>query len=126
MQTMKQHLFRSVISLALAAVMLLSLPVASAAAGSSPNLGAGTYEIESSSLSLYVNAMGGIEFAQGIYQGASVTVDASGNAQLILRFGAGQVTIYSITVDTFVDPTDSAPGYYDGSGSVQEAAYTVS
>ena len=111
MQTMKQHLFRSVISLALAAVMLLSLPVASAAAGSSPNLGAGTYEIESSSLSLYVNAMGGIEFAQGIYQGASVTVNAGENAQLILRYGAGQVTIYSITVDTFVDPTDYEPGY---------------
>lgn len=118
----------------LAAAVLLAACLPSARASGWTALGEGSYEIGSSSLSLYVNAMGGIQFANGIYRGASVTVDGAGNAQLTLRFGAGQVTIYSITVDTFIHATPTVdgtqytvpPGYYDPQGMVQTAAYTLS
>ena len=118
----------------LAAAVLLAACLPPARASGRTALGAGSYEIGSSSLSLYVNAMGGIQFANGIYRGASVTVDGAGNAQLTLRFGAGQVTIYSITVDTFIHATPTVdgtqytvpPGYYDPQGVVQTASYTLS
>lgn len=88
-------------------------------------LAIGTYEADAS-LSCYIGAMGGVEFGDGLFQGASVSVTESGEVTATLRLGAGNVTIYSVTCDTFVDAGVSEPGYYDENGAVQTAQYTKS
>ncbi len=130
----KKSLLGKISACVLAVAMLMSLfTVSSFAAGETP-LEEGTYEIGSSGLSLYISAMGGIEFAEGIYKGATVEVDSDGNADITLNFGKGNVTIYTINCDTFIqdDPVVNStsytviPGYYDSEGIRQDAAYTVS
>lgn len=113
-------------SLVLLAVLMCSLifgmlPVQAAQAVFQP----GTYEVDAS-LSCYINAMGGVEFGAGLFEGASVTVSESGEVTATLRLTASAVTIYSVTCDTFVDATLSEPGYYDAQGSRQTAQYTKS
>lgn len=99
---------------------------------------AGTYTVETS-LSCYVNAMGGIEFGGPLLKGASVTIDQSGHAKMTLRFTKSSVTIHSITCDTFIDinppyvtedrgVTNGTIGYYDKNGVLQtgNVSYTLS
>lgn len=89
------------------------------------NLAEGTYQVNAS-LSCYINAMGGVEFGDGLFKGAYITIDSNGNAMATLELTAGKVTIYSVTCDTFVDATNSVPGYYDSDGMVFDAKYTKS
>ena len=107
----------------LCAVMALSCCFATAGAFDAGD--AGSYTVDAG-LSCYVSAMGGIEFGDGLLQGVTVTVDEDGAASATLSLTKSQVTIYSITCDTFVDAADSAPGYYDAQGALQQAEYTLS
>jgi hypothetical protein len=99
---------------------------------------AGTYPIQAN-LSCYVNAMGGVEFGEPLLTGAEVTVSESNNKTITLFFTKAQVTIYSITCDTFVDAApetsdnssgieNGAIGYYDISGTLctDDVTYTLS
>lgn len=88
------------------------------------NLQEGTYQVDAS-LSCYISAMGGVEFGDGIFDGAKVTVDESGNAKATLNLKASSVTIYSVTCDTFIDASDSIPAYYED-GARKTAEYTKS
>lgn len=85
----------------------------------------GNYTVDAS-LSAYISSMGGIEFGEGLLTGVDIAVDGSGNAEATLYFTTAEVTIYSVTCDTFIDATDSEPGYYDESGEVVTAEYTIS
>jgi hypothetical protein len=99
--------------------MAMSLFSVNAAATES-QLEKGTYEVDSS-LSCYVNAMGGIEFAnEELYKGATVTVDDDGQAVATLEFsrGYGEFKIYSIAVNHFIDASEAVPGYYDENGEL--------
>ena len=106
---------------AIALLLSVSLPV-----GAAETPAAGTYSVQSS-LSCFVDAMGGQEFGSGLYKGAQIRVDSSGNAEATLSFGTGKVQIYSVSCDVFVDKTLSPSlGYYDQSGVLhKDARYTV-
>lgn len=119
----KRSLWGKIMSCVLAVAMLMSMSAVSAFAATPTE--AGNYTVDAT-LSCYVNAMGGVEFADGMYTGAKVTVDENGDAEITVGFTASQVTIYSVTCDTFVDATNSTPGYYDENGEVQTAEYTLS
>lgn len=67
----------------------------------------GTYQMDAE-LSCYVNAMGGVEFGAPLLTSASLEVAADGAKTMTLHFTKSQVTIYSITCDTFID---AAPSY---------------
>ena len=79
-------------------------------------------------LSCYVSAMGGVEFGSGLLAG--VYVEQEGDQYyLTLIFQKSQVTIYTITCDTFIDTDldsagaskgipDGTIGYYDESGAL--------
>ncbi len=80
----------------------------------------------SGSLSCYVNAMGGIEFAAAMLNDIVVTVDDDGNASMTISLGVSSGTIYTVDYVAFVDASDSVPGYYDASGNRHSASYTTS
>lgn len=113
-----------IISLCLAAIMLVSTSV-TAYAAELPE--AGTYEVDAS-LSCYVSAMGGIEFGDGLLEGVQVIKDAEGNMTMTLDLTKSEVTIYTISCYTFIDATNSQPGFYDSEGVLnkEDASYTLS
>lgn len=76
-------------------------------------------------LSMYVSAMGGVEFGEGILQGNKlVQEDEDGNYTVTLKFGEGSLTIYSVAATTYIDK-QITPGYYVD-GNVKDAEYTTS
>lgn len=119
--------------------MMASAFSMNAFAATSSELESGTYEVDSS-LSCYVNAMGGVEFAGGgFYKGAKVNVDEDGSKTLTMNFGVGGFTIYGVEAATFVDPNPENPdttrgvtpgtfGIYDENGNIvtDGVSYTLS
>ncbi len=114
------------LSLVLAVAMVLSLSSISTRAAES-SLSEGTYDISDYyDLSLYISAMGGIEFSEDLLTGATLTVDSAGDATVTLGFKVSQtLTIYTVSCKAYVDASNSAPGYYDADGEVQTAVYTT-
>lgn len=122
-----------------AAVMMASAFSMNAFAATPSELEAGTYEVDTS-LSCYVNAMGGVEFAGGgFYEGATVNVAENGDKTLTLNFGIGGFTIYGVNAVTFLDADPENPdttrgvtpgtiGIYDESGDIvtEGVTYTLS
>ncbi len=111
-------------ALCCAAVLLAGFPVNAAAADTTLEAGK-TYKL-SGSLSCYVNAMGGIDFAATMLNDIVVTVDDDGNASMTISLGVSSGTIYTVDYVAFVDASESAPGYYDASGIRHNASYTTS
>ncbi|WP_426350285.1 hypothetical protein ACPWSR_03335 [Alloiococcus sp. CFN-8] len=98
----------------------------------------GTYRVNSS-LSCYVNAMGGVEFGAPLLKASEVHVSANGEKSMTLYFTKSSVTIYNITCDTFIDASPSyvtedkgvksgTIGVYDASGRLitDKVSYTLS
>ena len=88
-------------------------------------LAAGTYYPEAS-LSCYISAMGGIEFGEGLFDGMEVVSSGNGTYEITIYFTRSSVNIYTVEANTFIDATDSAPGYYDSDGNLHSAEYTLS
>lgn len=65
---------------------------------------AGEYEIDVT-LSAYINAMGGVEFAGPMVTGSSYIVDENGDEYIKLYLTKYTVTIYGVTCDAFIDAT---------------------
>ena len=117
---------KPVIAMGVMLVIAVCLIAPQANAAADTDLEEGNYEVEVS-LSAYISAMGGVEFGDGIVSGdAKVVVDANGDYTMTVYFTTSSVNIYSMSVNTFVDATDSAPGYYDASGVKNDAVYTLS
>lgn len=102
------------------------------------NLSEGTYSVNSS-LSCYVNAMGGVEFGTPLLLSSQVNIDSQQNKTITLNFTKSSVTIYNITCDTFIDIEPSSDessgnvkngtlGVYDSNGALQTSSveYTLS
>ncbi len=101
------------------------------------------YEVEAT-LGAFIDAMGGVEFGEGLYKSATVTVLSEEEQRYLLtmQVDKSRVTIYGITCDTFIDPNatsttasaDSSPvplgsiGYYDKDGNpvTEGVTYTLS
>lgn len=98
------------------------------------DLSEGTYIVDSS-LSCYVNAMGGVEFGAPLLVSSQIDVDSKQNKTMTLNFTKSSVTIYNITCDTFIDPAPASEetsgnvkngtlGFYDNNGSLQTSSVT--
>lgn len=98
----------------------------------------GTYEVNAS-LSCYVNAMGGVEFGAPLMTSAKVTIGNDGSKRMTLYFTKSNVTIYSVSCDTFIDVNPSyvtdnngvksgSLGYYNAAGVLvtDGVTYTLS
>ena len=89
---------------------------------------AGTY-VADTTLSCYVNAMGGVEFSDGygLLSASYITKDEDGNAKITLKLGTTSgLTIYGVACTAFIG-TDEEPGIYvDGEVSTEDVIYTVS
>lgn len=101
------------------------------------------YELDAS-LNAYINAMGGVEFGNGLLKSATLTVlsESENRYLLSLEVGKSSVTIYGITCDTFIDPAATSTtadsslspvplgsiGYYDANGNIvtDGVTYTLS
>ncbi len=115
-----------IFSLIVAFAMVFSLCAVGVMADEVLYLAEGTYDItDYTTLYCYVNAMGGVDFAADTLEGASLTVDADGNATLTLSLGSTSGTIYMVTYTAFVSD-QVTPSYYDADGNVQAATYTLS
>lgn len=84
----------------------------------------GTYSLNGS-LSCYVPAMGGVEFGAPLVKGIQVKI-SGGEATMTVSFRKSQVTIYSVTCDTFLSASEGKTGYYDKNGSFHTAKTTLS
>lgn len=113
------------VAMCMAAAMIVSTSITAFAADT---LKAGTYKVDST-LSCYVNAMGGVEFADGygMLKGSTVEVAEDGTADVTLELGVTSgMSVYGVPCASFIG-TDETPGIYDADGNVQNAkAYTVS
>lgn len=133
----KKSLLGKIMSCVLAVAMLMSMSAVSAfAAGTTTELEEGSYTIDAS-LSCYVDAMGGIEFAEafeansmgaygtsGVFDSATLTVDESGNEYVTVKFGKGAGVIYTMAFQSFVDGAYSLK-YYDADHALQDVtSYT--
>ena len=122
----KKSLWGKIMSCVLAAAMLMSLSAVSAFAAAPAE--AGSYKVDAK-LSCYVNAMGGIEFADGhgLLSGTTVTVADDGSAVATLSLGTTTgLSIYTVDCTAFIG-VDEAPGYYkDGAVTKENVTYTVS
>lgn len=110
----KRSLMGKIMSCVLAVAMLMSMSAVSAFAAETTELTQGTYSVDAD-MSLYVNAMGGIEFADkftnsmgssgtvGIYKSAFITVDENGNKYVTINFQKGAGVIYTIDFTSYVD-----------------------
>ncbi len=127
---------RKLVALVMALALALSISVMGASAAEETTLAAGTYDIsEYTTMSMYISAMGGVDFATGavgsaageheMLEGATLTVDASGNATVTLSLGYSAGTIYTVAFKAFVDPR-VAPCYYDDNGDLVALTYTLS
>lgn len=126
----KKTLLGKIMSCVLAAAMLMSVSVMPAFAKTTTNLEAGSYTVDAE-MSLYVKAMGGIEFANtftnalgssgtaGIFDSASVTVDEDGNSNVTLNFAQGAGVIYTIPFTSYVDGSYSLK-YYDANHELKD------
>lgn len=126
----------------LAAVCIGFIGCANAAGGGADNpppavnhpLTAGTYNVNAT-LSVYAPAMK-LDLAKGqpdkgekykpLVEGASVTVDKDGKIMLTVNFRKSYVKVFTIEANTFIDPRNSTPGYYDMGGVKRDAPFTVS
>lgn len=109
----------------LAVLMAFTTLVFVSAAANTETLAPGTY-IADASLSCYVDAMGGMDFGKNLLTDARVRVDDSGRKTVTLYLTTENMTIYGITVDTYVDADASPIGYYDAAGKLhKDAQYTV-
>ena len=62
-----------------------------------------------------------------ILKGTRATVDSDGNVMLTVQFIKSGVHVGTLPeVNTFIDPRNSKPGYYDMAGNKQNAVYTLS
>lgn len=97
----------------------------------------GTLEEPSAMLSCWVSAMGGQEFGHAVFKGYKITQNTDGTLSCTLSTGSGVGVIYGIGFVAFIDPTAngsedstvveaSLPKYYDETGALKEADYTVS
>lgn len=132
----KSSLMGKIMSCVLAVAMMMSMSAVSAfAAGTTTNLEEGSYTVNAD-MSLYVNAMGGIEFADafelntmtygtaGIFDSATLTVDENGNEYVTVNFGIGSGSIYNVAFESFVDGAYSLK-YYDANHELQDVtSYT--
>ena len=101
-----------------------------------PSENTGTIYDVSTELSGMVTAMGGIEFGKGqpklgekykpLLESAYITVDANGTTKLVAKFRKSMVNIFGIDANTFIDPRNSTPGYYDTDGTKKDAEFTLS
>lgn len=120
------------------ALVMICIGSITASALSYDDLSEGTYQIHAE-LSCYVNAMGGVEFGAPLLTSASVEVSADGRKSMTLYFTKSQVTIYSISCDTFMDASPSyitetngiqsgTIGYYNAEGALitDSVTYTLS
>ena len=111
-----------------AAVMMVSSFGISAFAAETNTLEAGEYTVDSS-LSCYVNAMGGVEFSDGygLLTGTTVEVAEDGTATATLNLDKTTgLSIYGVDCTAFIG-TDEAPGYYkDGAVTTDGVTYTTS
>ncbi len=107
------------------AALSLAMVAGVCAVGASAADTSTTYTMDSS-LSCYVSAMGGIDFGDGLVTGTTVTKSESGDLSITVGLTKSSITIYGVNCDTFIDATDSTPGYYDESGDLQDATYTLS
>lgn len=109
-----------------------------AQADSFDELRTGSYPLEAS-LSCYINAMGGVEFGAPMLKSAQLTVAEDGSKQITMKLQKSAVNIYSVTCDTFIDPSPtgavaegSVPsgtiGYYDEANQLitSGVSYTMS
>lgn len=123
---------------AFTALVMICIGSVTASAYGYDDLPEGTYQIKTE-LSCYVNAMGGVEFGAPLLTSASVEVSADGSKTMTLYFTKSQVTIYSITCDTFIDVSPSyitetngiksgTLGYYNAEGTLitDSVIYTLS
>lgn len=123
---------------AFAALIMICASSVTALAYDYNDLPEGTYQVKAE-LSCYVNAMGGVEFGAPLLTSTSVEVAANGTKMLTLYFTKSQVTIYSITCDTFIDFSPSyvtetngiksgTLGYYSADGTLitDTVEYTLS
>ncbi len=119
-------------------VVLTIACVVNTSALEAQDLSEGTYIVDSS-LSCYVNAMGGVEFGAPLLVSSQIDVDSKQNKTMTLNFTKSSVTIYNITCDTFIDPAPASEetggnvkngtlGFYDNNGSLQtnSVTYTLS
>jgi hypothetical protein len=113
------------VAMCVAVAMIVSTSITAFAADT---LKTGTYKVDST-LSCYVNAMGGVEFADGygMLKSSTVQVAEDGTTDVTLELGVTSgMSIYGVACSSFIG-TDEAPGIYDAEGKVQNAkAYTVS
>ncbi len=117
---------RKLIAVIFAMVMALSVCTMNVSAADS-ELDEGTYDVTSYvTLSCYINAMGGVEFAADTLEKAILSVDAEGNTTLKMELGYTSGNIYGTSFTAFIDATDVTPGYYDANGDIQNAEYTLS
>lgn len=97
-----------------------------------------TYALEAS-LSAYINAMGGVEFGDGIFKSGTITELADGRLLLSMETGKSGVVIYTVSCDTFIDPfgtnaqsegdiPNGTIGYYNADGELvtDGVTYTLS
>ena len=61
-----------------------------------------------------------------IVEGCQVTVDGDGKRMITVKFRKSYVNVKGLVSNTFIDPRNSKPGYYDMDGIKQDAPYTVS
>ena len=119
-------------------LILLCFGAVTASAAGYDELTEGTYYIDSS-LSCYINAMGGVEFGAPLLEASQINVDADGRKTITLYFTKSNVTIYSVTCDTFIDVSPSyvtetngiksgTLGFYDKNGvlNTEDVEYTLS
>lgn len=118
--------------------ILLCFGVVTASAAGYDELTEGTYYIDSS-LSCYINAMGGVEFGAPLLESSQIEVGSDGSKTMTLFFTKSSVTIYSVTCDTFIDVSPSyvtetngiksgTLGFYDKNGvlNTEDIEYTLS
>ena len=93
-----------------------------------------TYNV-TSILNCVVPGMGNFDLANGdpkkgdkpILKSTQVTIDKDGNVMLTVQFIKSSIHFGTSEVNTFIDPRNSRPGYYDLKGVKQDAlSYTVS
>lgn len=119
-------------------VVLMITCVVDTSALEAQDLSEGTYIVDSS-LSCYVNAMGGVEFGAPLLVSSQIDIDSEKNKTMTLNFTKSSVTIYNITCDIFIDPAPASEetndnvkngtlGFYDSNGSLQtnSVEYTLS
>lgn len=126
----KKSLLGKIMSCVLAVAMLMSVLAIGSFAANAADLEKGSYTVDAD-MSLYVNAMGGIDFANtftnamgssgtaGIFDSATVTVDENGNKNVTLNFGKGAGVIYTIPFTSYVDASYSLK-YYDASHELKD------